>query len=436
MRRGKLMKKVGWLYDYEPEWHDPCSCRLNRKRWQAICALRDAWVTLDASHLKRFLHQNFVYGSFSTKKKLGRDEFIKHLEKKFYLQQGSPFAGRIVNLLRGHVQLDYPYAVQMSSPNFIFNPYSTLHIPRFLGYKIIEIYVSPTEDYEYDVSYEKGIVKDMDGKNVDFHFTGILNREGQVIEAKDLHRHGVNAVVSTLKRSGANIDCVDYENDPSAGGILTVNEGQVFVYRSDGRLRQQNRFAKRTCGPLDEFAVQYGGNDYRWRVRAREYDLICDRAAPLDPRPVLSVITCDYICIGAPNAIPTNGSHVNIWLNEIVRVSPPVRSVHSMRDWIKWIKLNDGYLRRLSKQAAVAWREDIYARSAPILLAMALLPVKLQMRLLEDAGSDYLKVLKAAGEYLSMRATALNEKGIKTPGLHCEAKRLLLMSRCSRFSNG
>ena len=88
MRRGKLMKKVGWLYDYEPEWHDPCSSRINKKRWQAICALRDAWVQLDASHLKRFLHHDFVYGSFSTTKKLGRDAFIKHLERKFYMQQG------------------------------------------------------------------------------------------------------------------------------------------------------------------------------------------------------------------------------------------------------------------------------------------------------------------------------------------------------------
>lgn len=434
MRRGILSRKVSYLYDYEQEWHDPCSCHLNMKRWRAICALRDTWTKLDASHLKKFLHRDFVYGSFVTKEKLGRNAFIQHLNKKFLCRSGNPIAGRIVNLLRGHVQLDYPYAVQLSGASFSIEAYSTLHIPRFRDDKIIEIYVSSSEDYEFDVSYEKGIVKDNSGKKVDFLLTGILNQTNEFIRAKDLQRHAVNTSVSALERNGAKVDCVDYANKPSSANIMTVNATQLIIYRCDGRLRQQNRFARRTCGPLKDFVDKYGKSDNKWYDRVREYDMISKDVTPCEVRPILAIMTCDHICVGDKNGLPRNGSYVNLWRNEIVRVVPPYNGVRSIRQWINWVMINDGYLKHLSEQAHVAWSADIYARSAPVLLAVTLLPVKLQVRLLTTVGTKYLKTLKDAGVYLSRHAKMLNEEGVRTPGLHRESKRLLLMAEHPRFS--
>lgn len=434
MKRGILMKKTKCWYNYEPEWHDPCSCRLNMKRWRAICALRDAWVKLDTSHLRRFLHRDFVYGSYCTSKRLGRNEFIKHLDKKFFVRNREPFAGRIVNLFCGHVQLDYPYAVQLSNPQYIFNPYSTLHIPRFRDDKIIEIYVSEAFDYRFDISYEKGIIKDAEGENVEFHLSGKLNSEGDIVRAKDLGRNTINITINAIESNGANVDMVDYANKPSSANIMTVNDNHLFVYRCDTRLRQQNRFARRTCGPLKEFADKYGFNDEKWCARVCEYAELADWVVPSSLTPALAIITCDAICVGNKTKIPENGSSVNFWMNEIVRVLRPETTVHSMKQWIAWVELNDDYLKRLSKQAHMAWCADIYARSAPVLLVVNLLPVKLQTRLLTEKETRYLKALKDAGTFLLKHANILNERGIRTPGLHHEAKRLFEMSDAPRFS--
>ena len=433
MKRGVLAKMEPFLYDYEQEWHDPCSCRLNKNRWMAICTLRDAWMKLDVSRLRRYLHRDFVYWSFSTKEKLCKNDFIKHLDKKFALRNGEPFAAQIVNLFCGQVQLDYPYAVQLSNPQYIFNPYSALHIPRFKDDKIIEIYVSEPRNYKFDVSYEKGIIKDNSGNNAEFTLTGKLNYVGDVISAKDLERHTINAAVSVLGANGANVDLINYKNKSSSANIMTVNDCHLFVYRCDTRLRQQNGFARRTCGPLKEFSDKYGYGDEKWSGRTREYARLYDGIVPPYLMPALAVITCDAICVKNKNDIPKNGSSVNLWMNEIVRVLRPETSVRSMKQWMHWVKHNDAYLKRLSEQAHVAWCADIYARSAPVLLAVKLLPVKLQTRLLTERGEKYLKALKDARAFLSGRAEELNRNGIRTPGLHREAKRLFVMADNPRF---
>lgn len=434
MKQGILMRKKPVAYDYEQEWHDPCLCQLNMDRWRAMCAVRDAWINLDASHLFEYLHPDFVYGSFSTKKKLGRDDFIKHLDEKFFMRDGNRFKGSIVNLFRGCVQLDYPYAVQLIDPQYIFNPYSVLHIPRFCGDKIIEIYVSPSSDYVFDVSYDKGIVKDSEGMDAEFFISHVFAIPGDVIGAKDGQRYSVRMVATVLEAVGANVDFVDFANTHSSANIITVNNNNLFVYRNDTRLRIPCMFARRTCGPLNVFAERYEKTDEELHNRINEYRRFSEFSYWLPTSPFLSVITSDFVCENEEDGFPKYGSKIKLRMNEIVRVLPPRRDVYTGKQWEEWVRLNDGYLKRLSRQAHAAWSADEYARSAPVILVFRLLPVKLQIRLLTEKGKRYLKALKDAASFLAKHAKALNDSGMRTPGLHMEAKRLSLMAGSPRFS--
>lgn len=399
-------------YPYEPEWFDPSSTKLNKRRWIAVNRIADAWRTLDPKRFSGILHKDFRYYSELRPNLIyNKTQYLREKREQFK-QLTDPFVNfpvivNVVSIYRGPAKLEYPYGINLYQRNHPEK--ATILLLRFCGDKISEILAADPLRYAFTHSIPKGLIRYADGKPDSFTFFDGRSAPGNVATSDGMEYFTVHTAFDLIRATGENIVEMSCANDPNIPNIVSTTGNTAFACRIDSRYRCSAKHCRRVCGRLDRFVESIGTIQKPFRE--------------------FLVITIEPI---SDNGIPISGDSFNIFVNEAVHIIKPKKpKIKTTRQWREWLNENDAYLLNISKQADNTWREDKFARPAPVALIVEQLPIPMQKGLLAMRHEKYHAHLAKVGHWLLVRAEAVGSH-TSVKGLKFEAKRLIRMSKSRR----